>query len=329
MGCLLSVIVPVYKVEAYLPRCVDSILAQSYQNLQVILVDDGSPDGCGNICEEYAARDSRVEVIHKKNGGLSSARNAGLDIARGEYIAFVDSDDWIEPNTYAEMLAMAEQEGVKLVCAGRYDVDGETGQKEKGLCPPKREVISGEDLVKRIFTWDNIDSAAWDKLYHRTLFENQRYPEGKIVEDVPVTYLIALEAGQAGMLDMPVYNYFHREGSITTAAVSDKTFHFVHHTERIFQTILEKFPSLLQEACYLRVRALMYTMLTLESSSAALREKYAGEYTSARKALRKHMGFLLKSPLIKKKERIIALTLTAGIYRPAQRFYHVLKHHEA
>ena len=153
---LISVIVPVYNVEQYLPKCVDAILAQTYGNLEVILVDDGTPDGSGRICDEYAARDNRVQVIHKENGGLSSARNAGIDIARGEYLGFVDSDDCIAPDMYEKMLSLALEADTKLVCAGRFDVDGATGEVTKGLCPPTREVITGQELVRRIFRWDNI-----------------------------------------------------------------------------------------------------------------------------------------------------------------------------
>ena len=148
---LISVIVPVYNVAEYLSRCVDSILAQSYENLQIILVDDGSTDDSGKICEEYAKKDARIQVIHQNNGGLSSARNAGLDLASGEYIGFVDSDDWIEPEMYAEMLARMEKYDAQLVCAGRCDVDGGTGEKTRGLCPEREECISGEELAGRIF----------------------------------------------------------------------------------------------------------------------------------------------------------------------------------
>ena len=112
---LISVIVPVYNVETLLPRCVDSILTQTYECLEVLLVDDGSTDASGEICEQFAKKDTRIRVIHKENGGLSSARNAGLDVASGDYIGFVDSDDWIEPEMYAEMLALRERNGVQLV----------------------------------------------------------------------------------------------------------------------------------------------------------------------------------------------------------------------
>ena len=127
---LISVIVPVYKVEDYLGRCVDSLLNQTYENLEIILVDDGSPDGSGKICDAYAERDGRVRVIHKENGGLSSARNAGLDIAGGEYVGFVDSDDWMDEHTYEWFMDMMLQEDLKLVCAGRYDYSSWTGEKK-------------------------------------------------------------------------------------------------------------------------------------------------------------------------------------------------------
>ena len=132
----LSVIVPVYNVESYLSRCVDSILVQKVDGMEIILVNDGSRDSSGTICDEYARKDSRIRVLHKENGGLSSARNAGLDICRGEYIAFVDSDDWIEPDAYEKMLKTAKELDVKLVCGGRYDVSSKTGEKKLGLCPP-------------------------------------------------------------------------------------------------------------------------------------------------------------------------------------------------
>ena len=172
---VISVIVPIYKVEQYLRQCVDSILNQTHSALEVILVDDGSPDGSGKICDEYAARDSRVRVIHKKNGGLSDARNAGIDIAQGDYIAFVDSDDWLEPDTYESMLAAMEKYQAKLVCAGRFDNSDETGACTVGLCPEKEELLPAVPLVRKIFHWDHMDAASWDKLYAR---EAEDFPLG-------------------------------------------------------------------------------------------------------------------------------------------------------
>lgn len=323
---LISVIVPVYNVEAYLPRCVDSILAQTYKNLEIILVDDGTKDASDKICDEYAARDPRVKVIHKENGGLSSARNAGIDIAKGEYFGFVDSDDWIEPEMYEQMLTLACKHEVKLVCAGRYDTDG--GQaRTVGLCPPKEEVISGMELLGRVFIWDNIDSAAWDKLYHRSLFEKIRYPHGKINEDVAIFYKIAEQVERTAMCDRPFYNYFHRPGSITTSNVSEKTFHFSQHTAVIYPYIREKHPEIEPQARYFRVRSLVHDLLSI--SLAGEESKFAGQYEKSRKELKAHAGFILKSTFFGRQERITDLLLIYGLYDKFRGIYHRFKRSKA
>lgn len=319
---LLSVIVPVYNVEAYLPRCVDSILQQSYDNLEVILVDDGSKDGSGRICDEYARRDSRVKVLHKENGGLSSARNAGLDAAAGAYLTFVDSDDWIEPESYGPMIALLEETGAALVCGGRYDVDGKTGEKTLGLCPKKRERISAEELVGRIFLWDGCDSSACDKLYRRRLFDKLRYPEGKVCEDVCVTYRIVLEGETAALWDRPFYNYYHRPDSITTAGLSEKSFHFSQHTAEIYPYIREQYPSIAPQARFFRVRSLSHILLLLDQAEPETRQRFAKEYRAARKELGRHTLFFLTGPHFGTQERVRNLLLVLGLYRRLRPLLH-------
>lgn len=320
---LISVIVPVYKVERYLPRCVDSILAQTHKTLEIILVDDGSPDRCSAICDEYAAKDSRITVIHKKNGGLSSARNAGLDAASGEYIAFVDSDDWIEPEMYGHMLGLMKRYDAKLVCAGRYDISEKTGEKTVGLCPKKEEAVTAEEMVGRIFLWDGCDSSACDKLYHRSLLENFRYPEGKVCEDVPVTYRIVLQAGRAVLCDRPFYNYYHRVGSISTdRAVTEKTFHYCQHTAVIYPYIREHHPAIEPQAAFLRVRSLYYVLLLLDQSDKDTRKQFAARGRELRNALRKFTGFVLKTPFLGRKERITDLLLILNLYRVLRPIFH-------
>lgn len=320
---LISIIVPVYKVEQYLARCVDSLLNQTYQNLEVILVDDGSPDGSGAICDAYAARDPRVRVIHKENGGLSSARNAGIDVARGDYLGFVDSDDWVELQTYEWLLDMALQENVKLVCAGRYDFSSWTGKKTIGLCPSRREVISGEELAKRIFRWDNVDSAAGDKLYHRSLFRELRYPLGVVSEDLPVTYRAALEAGTVGLLDRPVYYYFHRDGSITTAGFTPKALQPSDNTRKILDYVKQAYPQLMEEATAFHVNHLGYVCMIMELAGKGVLRQYAGEYRQKRKELQSFLPFILRSPLLKKKDRLTWLTICCGCYGPLRKLYHI------
>lgn len=320
---LLSVIVPVYNVEDYLGRCVESILNQTYRNLEVILVDDGAKDSSGTLCDTFAEADPRVRVIHKENGGLSSARNAGLDICKGDYVAFVDSDDWIQPDAYEKMLETALMLDVKLVCGGRYDVDAETGEKTVGLCPACTERISAEELVGRIFTWNRCDSSACDKLFHRSLLEHWRFPEGRIVEDVPVMYRIILGMDWVAMYGKPIYNYFHRHGSITTASVSDKTFHFLEHTEGIYPYIQAHHPAIADHARYLRIRALAYSALSVEVAGADARKHYGKIYQKCCAELRTYSGFLLTSPLFGKKERLTDLLLAMGVYPCMRRLYHI------
>ena len=320
---MISVIIPLYNVEEYLARCVDSILAQTYENLEVILVDDGAKDSSGAICDAFASKDSRVKVIHKENGGLSSARNAGLEVAAGEYIGFVDSDDWITPDAYAHLMTLAEKYDVKLVCGGRYDVSGKTGETTVGLCPPREEVVSSEELVGRIFLWDGCDSSACDKLYHRSLLEHFRYPEGMVCEDVPVTYKIILQTDRVALSDWPFYHYYHRPGSIsTTKTITEKTFHFSRHTEGIYPYIRENHPAIEPQARYLRVRSLSHILLLLEQAERDVRQQFAAEYRHARKELKQHTLFFLKSPYFGKKEKVTNLLLNLGLYRLLRPIFH-------
>lgn len=308
---MISVIIPVYNVAAFLERCLDSVLTQEAIR-EILLVDDGSTDGSGGICDRYAQIDPRITVIHKENGGLSSARNAGLDRARGEYVAFVDSDDYLEPGTYGTLLGAALEHQCDLVCAGRYDLDEATGLKTPGLCPEKEEVISGRELASRIFTWQNVDSAAWDKLYRRSLFDGIRYPEGKICEDVPVTYRLALRAKGIAMVPRCLYDYCHRPNSITTAPVSEKSFHFSLHAEGICRDIAEEAPELLPQARSLYVWSLAHPMMLCQETGMVSALK--APYTESLRKLRREAGFFLRSPLVSGKQKCQYLLLALGLF---------------
>lgn len=322
---LISVIIPVYKVEQYLEKCVMSVLNQTYRNLEVILVDDGSPDNCGLICDRLAETDSRIRVIHKENGGLSSARNAAMEIARGAYFGFVDSDDWIQPEMYETLLAGIRKYDADMAYCGRYDVEGSTGEKTVGLCPQKEECISGMEMLGRVFLWDNCDSAAWDKLYHRSVFEGIRYPFGVINEDVAIFYKLMERVEKVAMCDKPLYNYLHRENSITTAKISDKTFHFVQHTDIIYPYIQREHPELSDRARYFHIRALVYTVLVVDLATEENRKTYAAQCSSRRAELRRHLSFLLTAPFFGKQERLTDILLALGCYRPLRKLYHKVK----
>ena len=208
----ISVIVPVYKVEKYLNKCVDSILVQTYDNFELILVDDGSPDNCGQICDEYAQKDSRVKVIHKENGGLSSARNAGLDVATGDYIGFVDSDDYISPVMYEKLLKASDENDADLVICGVEKVD-EYGNAITDQC---NELASGVISKKEAFNiWFCV--TVWNRIYKANVFKNIRFPLGKLHEDEFVAHLVYENSSKIYFIPDKLYFYLQRTDSIMGA----------------------------------------------------------------------------------------------------------------
>ncbi|MCQ2122858.1 MAG: glycosyltransferase [Fibrobacter sp.] len=204
---LISVIVPIYKVEPYLRQCLDSIVNQTYTNLEIILVDDGSPDGCPAICDEYAVNDNRIIVIHKENGGLSDARNAGLDICKGEYISFVDSDDSIE-NIYFETLIKTALELNSDLVIGNNNTSTDKNSPLK--------IVSFFDSLTEEFGPNRLAFiASWGKLYHHSLFNEIRFPLGKTHEDTFTTYLLNYKAKKIVFINKTLYHYIRRTDSIT------------------------------------------------------------------------------------------------------------------
>ena len=212
----LSIVVPVYKVEKYLQDCVDSILNQDFKDFELILVDDGSPDSCPKICDEYAKKDARVKVIHKQNGGLSSARNAGMDVAKGEYISFIDSDDYIAQDMYQRVFSIINKEHADIVIYGRIYVYSE----KKQVIKQKQNVYKIMNAAESIALMNTsilgyYDVAAWDKVYKRSLFKNIKYPVGKSSEDWYTTYKVLAKAHKIVYDSSPLYYYRQRDGSIT------------------------------------------------------------------------------------------------------------------
>ena len=209
MDELVTVIIPVYKVEQYLPRCVDSVLAQTYRNLEIFLVDDGSPDDCGRICDEYAEKDGRIKVIHKENGGLSDARNAALDVCAGEYISFVDSDDYVSEDFIESLIHAIRTHHTRLAVCGIMKFN-ESGKMHVDYSPSGTEKIaSGEEMMETVWR-----PAAWNKLYHRDLFQNIRFPYGKLYEDMFIYHDILAQIDRLSFTGKNSYYYNNRQNSI-------------------------------------------------------------------------------------------------------------------
>ncbi len=260
---MISVIVPVYKVEKYLDRCVDSIVGQTYKNLEIILVDDGSPDSCPSMCDEWAKKDSRIKVIHKQNGGPSDARNAGMKVANGEYIGFVDSDDYISSDMYERLLDSIEKTDSDISCCGAKMVweDG----RERLLTPDGEHILDNLQAVKSIICEDVLKQVVWNRLYKTELVSDIMFPVGKYHEDVFWNYKAISRAKKVSALSAPCYFYTQREGSIMSAGYSEKRMDAVSAYEERSDFMAENYPSLLplarskQIGCYLH----HYQLLTL------------------------------------------------------------------
>lgn len=213
---LVSVIIPIYNVEKYLKRCLDSIKEQEYSDIEVILVDDGSLDSSGKICDEYAVGDDRFMVIHKNNGGLSDARNVGMKKASGKYIFFLDADDWVSKDCIKKLYQYLKEKELDIV-AGGISISYSDGRCEQ-YTEYGDTVYSCKDALYDMGTKKKICVMSWNKLYKRSLLDDIYFPVGKINEDEFVTYKIILRANRIGFLDSNTYFYYQREKSISNSA---------------------------------------------------------------------------------------------------------------
>ena len=234
---LLSIIVPVYDVERYLPKCIDSILAQTFTDFELILVEDGSPDNCPALCDAAAAKDARIRVIHQKNRGLSAARNAGLDAARGEWIGFVDSDDYIAPEMYEALYKAVQSTGADLALCDYAEVD-ETGAP----CPKMHVSLSGTELTGRELLKKAsglMVQLAWNKLYRRAIFAQLRYPEGKLNEDLFLIPDVCLQIQKAVVVQKELYYYVQRGNSIMGKSKTLRHYDGAQAAQRYWEYLVE------------------------------------------------------------------------------------------
>lgn len=243
MEDLITVVVPVYKVEKYIDKCINSILNQTYKNLEIILVDDGSTDNCGKICDEYARKDNRIRVIHKENGGLSDARNAGIDIAKGAYISFVDPDDCITEDYIQYMYEMIKTENVKLaICNIKVIWKNTKIGEEKHR---KYLKLNTKEALENLLFAEGIDISANGKLYSKELWKDIRFPYGIVYEDTAIMYKIFEKAKTIMYGDKNCYYYIARIGSISKQQGYNKNEEdYIKNTNEMLEFIQNKYPEL-------------------------------------------------------------------------------------
>lgn len=244
---MISVIVPVYNVEQYLNRCIKSIVQQSYKDLEIILVDDGSTDSSGKLCDIWQSKDKRIKVLHKINGGLSDARNTGLEVSNGEYIGFIDSDDWIEPDMYQVMLFELQHAGADLAVTGINRVY-DNGYHLSQFIHDKVKCYYADEIIKKYLDQNCFSTAACDKLYKKELLENRRFPVGKLFEDAPIVYDILKSIDKIVVVGKGQYNYFQRANSICGQLFSIKKMDHYEFSKAIWLDVKANYPQYSKEA---------------------------------------------------------------------------------
>ena len=255
---LISIIVPVYNVEKYLSRCIDSILNQTYTNLEILLVNDGSTDSSGVICDLFASKDSRITVTHKKNGGLSDARNVGIKKATGQYIGFVDSDDWINPKMYEKLYENIKKYDSEISICGFKLIEESEQNSPLNLLPGNKYEINkftSNKALEVLLTKRSFHSNAWDKLYKKDLFKNIEYPKGRIYEDIATTYKLIDKANGIVYCAYPGYNYLQREGSLIHSHFNTKLYGMVESYQEMLEYIKIKHNELIKPVQTLYVDA--------------------------------------------------------------------------
>ncbi len=301
---LISVIVPVYNVVEWLPRCVDSIRRQTYRNLEIILVDDGSTDNSGALAEKFAMEDKRIRVFHKENGGSSSARNLGIQKARGQYIGFVDSDDYISEEMYERLLAVALQENLLMVQASRDEID-ENGNKLPDVCvPPEGPELWDCGHFMRELLMHRGDCSFCTKLTAASLFCEKRFPEGELNEDFRLLIDMLPEIPAVGILPEQDYHVFYRYGS-NTRTRNKKEFprvftDIVNNADRVEEIVAESYPELKEEAIrfalFQRLDYLLHIPLGMMKKSNTF-------YVQVCKYLKSHKADIKSNPYLTDKNR--------------------------
>ena len=319
---LISVIIPVYNTESYLDRCMQSILSQTHRNMEIILVDDGSTDGSAKKCDEYARMDPRIRVFHKENGGQSSARNLGLDACSGDYISFVDSDDWIEPNMLSALLDQLETHQAPLAICGRYDAYEGSEKRVIGKSLGKSGLFDTREILPRMMIGGLSDFSVCDKLHRRDLWETLRFPEGEIYEDYAVMYKVVLAAQKAVLYDQPLYTYNHRRASTVTSGFRKAVTNYPKQTKQCLLYMQEQYPEFTGYALWAHIKAVQNVLIKLFKSDRETYRTYRYVYDQYVRDIKEYRSEWEKDPLYSFVDRVICRIL---LHRRLARLFFLLK----
>ena len=311
---LISVIVPVYNVEPYLEKCVQSICRQTYKNLEIILVDDGSTDKSGQMCDEFALNDSRIVVYHQKNTGQAGARNYAISIAKGEYIGFVDSDDWVADDMYEVLLTSLQKNDADISMCGRFSVRGDVIKESPLFHLDNETIMDNREAVKRFLTYKAIDSSMWDKLYKKELFNGVTLPLGYICEDVPAVYMLLAKAKRVVHCAKPLYYVLIRSGSTSRSTFSHKTMGLYYNFKPVYDLCQRDFGEFENECDYFFLKNLLVLAYRI-----AIASPIPNERKEINALIRKNKKTIFENKYLKKSYKLFALTIVLRIERLAMK----------
>lgn len=304
---MLSIIIPIYNVEKYLTKCIESVINQTYKNLEIILVNDGSTDNSKDIINKYSLIDSRIKIINKKNGGLSDARNVGIEIAKGDYIAFLDSDDWIELNMYEKLYSYIKQENADIVQCSYQEVYNEEVNNQK--IKEEIKLISGKDSLYNLYGENHGKTVVvWNKIYKRELFNDIRFPKGKYHEDELTTYKLLYKANKIVDLNLPLVYYRQRDGSIMNSKFNIKRLDALEAFYEKLQFYRQKNLNGLQQATLSQI--LSYTHICYVKVKDSNIENKTEILKLLRKNIKKDYLLFMKNKYVSFKQKIL-LTIFA------------------
>lgn len=302
---MLSVIVPVYNIRPYLERCVESIVAQTYHNLEIILVDDGSTDGSGDLCDALSRRDARIHVVHKANGGLSSARNAGMDVCLGDYIGFVDGDDYIAPEMYETLMYDLTHYDADIAHCG-CEIVKSTGSQLRNGTGDAHEWNRNESLVQHL-TGVLIEPSVCCKLYKRQIVDKLRFDESvRLSEDIPFNYFAFKRAKKTIFHDVCLYKYVKRDGSLTNGSFSSKRVDTIATARMIAEDIEKTIPELSGYG----LRLLCSTEISVYNHSLYSNENYSKLRRQIKEELRRRLPQALQCKAFSLEQKVAVVLLT-------------------